>query len=371
MKLLYIWYKRSEGILEGGGHGSLRNYRLVCEAVGEENVDSYYIHDETRKKNPFAKVFGAFWFVLGYFYGLSPMRVRKISRLAKGYDCVFIDRSLFGPIAKRLKQDGYQGKVVSFFHNIEKVYFEARMGGKLPFRNLVINCADKGDLLSCSYADTVCALSQRDSDYLKEHYGRAADVIVSVTFPDAFAGVKVLGEEGALTSRKPLCLFLGAYYRANNDAILWFVENVLPEVDIRMRVVGRDMARLLSEHPELGAVEVFSDVPDIRPYLEEADIVILPIFSGSGMKIKTCESLMYGKNILGTDEAFAGYEIDYAEVGGLCNTAEDFIASINSFISSPRPRFNAYSRQVYLEKYSNAAAAEAFRKIVDPSLRSK
>ena len=55
----------------------------------------------------------------------------------------------------------------------------------------------------------------------------------------------------------------------------------------------------------------------------EGKSVTSEVETGSGMKVKTCEALMYGKNILGTDEAFEGYELDTARVGGRCNNAED------------------------------------------------
>ena len=167
-----------------------------------------------------------------------------------------------------------------------------------------------------------------------------------------------------MTTSQPLCLFLGAYFPPNNEGIVWFVKNVLPHVNIRMKVVGKGMARLKAEEPTLKDIEVISDAPDLLPYFEEADIMILPIFKGSGMKVKTCESLMYGKNIIATDEAFVGYDVDYDKVGGKCNTAEEFIARIKEFEKNPRPRFNAYSRQMFLEKYSEEGVVEKFRKVL-------
>ena len=71
---------------------------------------------------------------------------------------------------------------------------------------------------------------------------------------------------------------------------------------------------------------------------------------------------MFGENILGTDEAFEGYDADYDRIGGKCNTAEDFIGKINDFIASPRPKFNTYARQLYLERYSEATMVENMRK---------
>ena len=144
---------------------------------------------------------------------------------------------------------------------------------------------------------------------------------------------------------------------------MWFVENVLPHVDVKLQVVGKGMARLKEEECMRG-IDIKSDVPDLATYFLSADFMILPIFSGSGMKVKTCESLMYGKNIIATDEAFVGYEVDYDKVGGKCNTAEEFISCIKDFENHPRPRFNVYSRQMFLEKYSEAAVVEKFRKVL-------
>ncbi len=359
--ILFIWYKRSRGILEGGGQASKRNYELLRSIVGSGQIDSYYIHDEYKRKTMLDYVRGAFFFLFRYYYGLTPKRMQEIVRLAQDYDMVFVDRSVFGIIAQRLKETGYKGRVVVFFHNVESLYFEAKLA-KVPGRNIVIRTADTNDRYSCRYSDTIIVLNERDAKILEQHYGRAADIIIPVSLADRCKDITPSTE---MTRKKPLCLFLGTYFPPNNQGILWFVEHVLPHVDIQMQVIGKGMAKLKAESPLLKDIEVVSDVPDLRPYLEDADIMVLPIFSGSGMKIKTCESLMYGKNIIGSEEAFEGYDADYNIIGGCCQTAQDFINCLNSFIQHPRPRFNAYSRQVYLEKYSNAAAERLFQTLFE------
>lgn len=364
-KLLFIWYKRSKGILEGGGKCSQRNYEMICHTIGEKNVSSFYIHDEYKPKSLWGYVCGAFWFLFSYYYGLSPKRVREIVRLAEAYDYVFIDRSVFGIIAKELRASGYKGKIIIHFHNVEYLYFRAKLSRYLPFRQLIIRTADSNDRWACQYADKRIALNTRDADLLGERYHCTIDACVPIALPDALAGAPALITQPALTRREPLCLFLGTYFPPNNEGILWFVENVLPYVHIRMQVVGKGMAKLKAENPILRDIEVVSDAPDLRPYLEEADIMVLPIFSGSGMKVKTCESLMHGKNIIGTSEAFEGYRGDYRQIGGLCNTAQDFIDCIRSFEQQPRPRFNTYSRNLYLQTYSYNAVKSLFKDLLN------
>ena len=45
-------------------------------------------------------------------------------------------------------------------------------------------------------------------------------------------------------------------------------------------------------------------------------------------------------------------------------TAEEFIARIKEFEKNPRPRFNAYSRQMFLEKYSEESVVKKFREVL-------
>ena len=188
------------------------------------------------------------------------------------------------------------------------------------------------------------------------------DAIVPVTFNDTYSK-KSYPEQ--LTSRKPLCLFLGAYFAPNCEGIEWFSRNVYPNVDIEMKIVGKGMSRIKDNYYVPDGTRIVSDAPDLVPYYEEADIMVLPIFKGSGMKVKTCESLMYGKNIIATTEALEGYDLDYDRMGAKCNTAREFIDAINSFAENPRPRFNRYCRDVFLQKYSTESVVETFRKILN------
>jgi hypothetical protein len=94
-----------------------------------------------------------------------------------------------------------------------------------------------------------------------------------------------------------------------------------------------------------------------------ADFMVLPIFSGSGMKVKTCESMMYGRNILGTDETFEGYREHVSGNVRLCNTALDYIDAITYYAAHPVPRFNAQARDAFLRHYSQEVSLQMFREV--------
>ena len=360
-KLLFIRYKKSEGIPEGGEVCTWRNYTALSDLLGEENIKTYYVHEQIKRKSLWTIIKSGILSLFGYFYGLSPKRVKDIVSIAKSYDYVFIDRSVFGIIARDFKKSGYKGKVITFFHNVEVPYFEAKLANKGLSRFFAVKCADSNDRFSCLHSDRIIVLNERDKQEIKSRYGRTADSTIPIALADKFTDTE---RTDASTSPIPVCMFLGSYFKPNNDGIIWFVRNVLPSVKIKMKIVGKGMKKLKENEPELlKNIEIVSDAPDLQPYFAEADIMVLPIFSGSGMKVKTCESLMHGKNIIGTTEAFEGYDVDTKKVGGECNTAEEFIALLNDFAQNPRPKFNEYSRNAFLKNYSEDAVIEKFREI--------
>lgn len=360
-RVLFIRYKKSGGILDGGEQVAEMHYNALTKLFGEESIGTYFLHNQDKKRSVLDYLRGILYFPFNYHFGLTPKKARKLCEKAQAYDIVFIDRSVFGIIAKKLKERGYKGKTIVFFHNIEALYFDSKISKSNPFRNVIVRCADHNDAYSCQYADKVIALNKRDDNELFHRYGRHADALIPIAFRDKYNTTE---PDEALTRTKPECLFIGSNFAANNEGLLWFVNNVLPRVDIGFKVVGKGMERLKEEETALRDIKVIGSVADLTPYIKEADLMILPIFKGSGMKVKTCESLMFGKNILGTDEAFEGYDADYDRIGGKCNTADEFIEKINAFIAVPRPRFNTYSRSLYLERYSEDTMLQSLKRVL-------
>ncbi|MBR1514876.1 MAG: glycosyltransferase family 4 protein [Bacteroidales bacterium] len=363
-KLLFIRYKKNNGILDGGEQVTEMHYYALSEIVGKANIDTYYVHDENQKRTICDYLNGVLFFPFNYHFGLTPKKVKQLCSKAQSFDVVFIDRSVFGIIAKKLKESGYRGRIITFFHNAEASYFDAKLPKHLPFRNIIIRSADHNDAFSFKYSDKAIVLNRRDDDVLSKQYGKRADTIIPIVFRDKLGDTTNTHES---TREKPECLFIGSYFAPNNEGIVWFAKNVLPNVNITMKVVGKGMDRLKNEESILRDVEVIGNVPDLSEHIKEADIMVLPIFKGSGMKVKTCESLMYGKNIIGTDEAFEGYTGDFDQIGGKCNTAKEFIETLNDFIAHPRPKFNAYSRQLFLEHHSEAVMMEKLGQLLSES----
>ena len=360
-KLLFVRYKINDGIAEGGVVNSQTNLNAMRSVLGQNAIDEYAIHDNSNRKPVVDRLKGVFLFFRGMYYGITPQKLAEIHSVSQNYDIIFIDRSIFGIIAKYLKKNDYKGKIITFFHNFEPIYFKDKISVFNPLKSIIIKCAKKNELWTCQYSDIVIALNQRDNQLIQQHYNRSADALIPVSFADKYTSSDF--QKQRLFENPPLCLFFGTNFPANTDGLLWFIKEVFPHVNIRLQIVGKGMEKIKSQLPNDSRIELYGTVPDLKEFLENSDIVISPIFKGSGMKVKTCEAMMYGKTIIGTNEAFEGYNVDFEKVGALANTKEEFIEAIKKYSSDNHLKYNAYSRDFFLENHSEEGTKKKFEKI--------
>lgn len=106
--------------------------------------------------------------------------------------------------------------------------------------------------------------------------------------------------------------FVGSLeFPPNVDAICWFARRVWPTLQQtgaarRLLVVGRrpvEAVRRLAAQP---GVELAADVPDVRPYLRQAAVVVVPTRQGGGLKNKVLEACASRRAVVASPRAVAG-----------------------------------------------------------------
>lgn len=107
-------------------------------------------------------------------------------------------------------------------------------------------------------------------------------------------------------------LFVGAFHHPpNRDAASWLAREILPAVRARhpaarLRIVGSGPT------PEVRAlagpgVELVADAPSVLPHLEEAAVVMAPVRTGGGMRMKVLQAMAAGKAVVTTPRGTEGY----------------------------------------------------------------
>lgn len=286
----------------------------------------------------------------GYLNGMDGTIVKSICEKAssRSYDWIFLASSNFGKLAKALKQECPATKICVLFNNIEYNFIHSQLtSGFRPQLLLTLGVTYYNEKNILKYADRVIVLNSRENRELNRIYGRKADTIIPIILRDEYTGEP--NEYAQENDHKELLLgvFVGSNFYANKHAVEWFVKNVAPFTPTTMyEIVGRGFET--ERHLECDNVKIVGGVDDVSHYYAKSDFVIAPIFKGAGMKVKVAEAMMYGRTVLGTPEAFEGYD-DVSKYGKVCAEAADFINVINNrdFVLG----YNPDTRESFLRSY--------------------
>ncbi len=302
----------------------------------------------------------------GHIDGLDEVTIGRALQViqSENVDKVFVDGSNLGELIRAVKLKLLGVEVITFFHNVEAQFFlgSARLHKTLR-ATMVLMINYLAEKKSVRYSDKIICLSERDSNLLREVYGRSATHISPLALHDRLA-VRA-AENHPLPPNERFALFVGGRFYANLAGIAWYVQHVVPLIDIKTCIVGRGLETFRKELDREGKVTVVGSVDSLEAWYANAQFVIAPIFGGSGMKTKVAEALMHGKKIVGTPEAFSGYEEIAQRAGWVCRTAEEFVAAIGRAQEEVTLGFDPELRRLYEERYSFRAAQERLAGILE------
>jgi glycosyltransferase involved in cell wall biosynthesis len=281
---------------------------------------------------------------------------------------VIVDGSNLGAFAKAVKKNLPYIEVSTFFHNVEARFFMGSLREQKTLRALAVLVVNYlAERYAVGYSDKIICMSRRDSSLLQKVYGRAASHISPMALQDK---IPSNFDQCATQQQQKFALFVGGNFYANRAGISWFVQRVVPQINIKICIVGHGFEAYRAELEREGKVQVVGAVGELADWYHNAQFVIAPIFDGSGMKTKVAEALMYGKKIVGTPEAFSGYEDVINRAGWCCASAEEFVAAIDSAQSLVTQAFYPELRSLYEQKYSFPAAVSRLAAVLsDESLR--
>lgn len=165
-------------------------------------------------------------------------------------------------------------------------------------------------------------------------------------------------------------LFLGTLtWEPNNNGMIWFANNILSVLDkeqFDVYIVGKNPSEQLKKLASgYDNVHVEGFVRDVEPYFEKCDYMVVPLFIGSGQRVKIIESFARGFPVIATSIGAEGLEYQNEKNILIADTREAFLEAIQKMNNSEiycHIAENSY--QLYEEFYSEAALQEKIRKSI-------
>jgi glycosyltransferase involved in cell wall biosynthesis len=181
-----------------------------------------------------------------------------------------------------------------------------------------------------SLADLLLPITERDAAWAASH---AAGVPIR-TIP---ACIKISGIPELSTGKK--IYFIGSMdWFPNREAWVWLLRQVWPKVrlkvpDAELHLAGRNFPADTEGKGEESVI-LHGEVTEAQAFVGSCDVLAVPLFSGSGMRLKILEALAMGKPVVST---FLGAEGIASESGAaihLADDAESFAAALIEILQS-------------------------------------
>ncbi len=139
-------------------------------------------------------------------------------------------------------------------------------------------------------------------------------------------------------------IYVGAYrHEPNIDAVLHFCRSVLPLVraripEVELMIVGSEPPAAVLALADIPGVRVTGSVPDIRPFMTESSVYVVPLRLGVGIRGKILEAWAMAMPVVTTSVGCAGLLYRDGESLMVADTPEDFAARVIMLLGDPARR---------------------------------
>lgn len=186
--------------------------------------------------------------------------------------------------------------------------------------------------------DAVVAVSELDKALFERDYGWNHVHAIGTAVDEEFFSPGLAPEDPGRV------LFLGSMdWMPNQDGVRWFVREVWPAVRsacpaAAFHVVGRNPPAEVRGLASAAGVTVVGGVPDVRPHLAAAAVVVVPLLVGGGTRLKIYEAMATGRAVVSTGIGAEGLPIVSGEHYIKADDPAAFAAAVVGLLQSPAAR---------------------------------
>ena len=186
--------------------------------------------------------------------------------------------------------------------------------------------------------DAVIAISENDENILRSL--KETCKITTIPFGIDVKAIEIQ-DQGIINS----VFYIGALdWLPNQEALGWFLNNVWPKVrnifpSLEFHIAGRNASHQFSESLKKHKNVVFyGEVEDSSIFMKAHGLMVVPLFSGGGMRVKLIEAMNNGNVIVASDKACEGIPVVHGKHLRIAGSIDEFVDAIE--IAIKRPEMN-------------------------------
>lgn len=252
------------------------------------------------------------------------------------YDVVQLESVYMAPYLPVIRRYS-NARIALRAHNVEhEIWFQvARNSGRLKgaYLRLITPRLRDYELSRLNEYDIVVAISPNDAARFVE-LGLKKPAIVAPVGID----IRRYQADYACFEAYPALSFIGSLdWIPNQEGLWWFIHKVwLPLLQprfprLQFHIAGRNAPERLQRLKAPGVV-FHGETADAAAFLNTCPIMVVPLLSGSGIRIKIIEAMALGRVVVSTTTGIEGIPARHGQEAWIADTPEDFAEAIGRCI---------------------------------------
>ena len=284
--------------------------------------------------------------------------------LSNRFDLVHIERLHMAYCGQYVKRK-YSLPVLLRCHNVESVILRRYLNyEKDPFIQIFLRFQYERlynyEKKIIKYFDKCIMISERDKEVIE-----IINPQVKVTAINP--GINIINSKRQPVQPQEI-LFIGTMdWLPNEDSILWFIHRVLPIIQreikgVTLNVVGANPSPKIKSLNSFTGINIMGRVKNILNFYERSSVFIVPLRSGSGIRIKIIEAFLMKVPVVSTTVGAEGMELKNGEHILISDGEVEFAEAVVNFLRNTRyaERVSRKGYDFAKKNYNPVTVAEQF-----------
>lgn len=256
------------------------------------------------------------------------------------YHAVLLETVYLAPYIPVIRAMQPQTKIILRAHNVEhQIWERLKSNTRSPLKKIYLQVQiarlKKFELESLQKIDLLCPISQQDAlEFQALGYQKACTVI------ETGLNLEEYNYKAPIIQQPIRCAFIGSLdWPPNQEGLLWFAKNIWPAIvakfsDAEFHIAGKNAPEGFESLFPKG-FHFHGKVEDAREFIQRYPFFVVPLLSGSGIRIKILEALALGRIVLSTSVGAEGIANASKYSLFLCDHPQEFIASLEHCYNFP------------------------------------
>ncbi len=330
------------------------------------SIDAVEVDNRLKVKDAFLNLFSLDSYHISRF--VSNNFSNKLITLLRqtGYDIIQLETLFLAPYIKVIRQNS-NARIVMRAHNIESEIWERIVRNtqnplKRVYLAYLTQKLKRYELSQFEHYDLLLAISSRDQQKHRKlgYSGDGASVPIGINAaaykPDYHSENKM-----------PTLSFIGSLdWMPNSEGIDWFLCEIWPRLNhkfpnLRFYIAGRNTPGWLAEG-KWNNVEVLGEVDRATDFINAHQIMVVPLLSGSGMRVKILEAMALGRAVITSSIGLEGIKAQSYEEVIIAENEKEYAEALHFLIKDNNAVKMGKKARALIKEQFDSLAIGAFLK---------